>query len=55
MLILYVSELTLNPPEGIIAGPINEEFFLATLHDVGPNMADFATFIRDSVISVTDE
>jgi hypothetical protein len=28
---------------------------LATLHNVGPNMADFATFIRDSVISVTDE
>ena len=28
---------------------------LATLHNVGPNMADFLTFIRDSVISVTDE
>jgi hypothetical protein len=28
---------------------------LATLHNVGPNMADFVTFIRDSVISVTDE
>ena len=27
----------------------------ATLHNVGPNMADFATFIRDSVISVRDE
>ena len=27
----------------------------AKLHDIGPNMADFATFIRDSVISVTDE
>jgi hypothetical protein len=23
----FVSELTLNPPEGIIAGPINEENF----------------------------
>jgi hypothetical protein len=28
---------------------------MATLHGIGPNMADFATFIRDSVISVTDE
>ena len=28
---------------------------LATLHGIGPKMADFATFIRDSVISVTDE
>jgi len=24
---VHVSELTLNPPEGIIAGPINEENF----------------------------
>lgn len=24
---LFFSELTLNPPEGIIAGPINEENF----------------------------
>lgn len=23
----YIPELTLNPPEGIIAGPINEENF----------------------------
>lgn len=27
MKILMISELTLNPPEGIIAGPINEENF----------------------------
>jgi len=25
----------------------------AAMHNVGPNMADFATFIRDCVISVT--
>ena len=25
------------------------------MHNVGPNMADFATFIRDSVISVTEK
>jgi hypothetical protein len=24
---MYVVELTLNPPEGIVAGPINEENF----------------------------
>ena len=28
-------------------------FLLAAMHNVGPNMADFATFIRDCVISVT--
>ena len=33
----------------------NVHCITATLHNVGPNMADFATFIRDSVISVTDE
>jgi hypothetical protein len=26
---------------------------MAAMHNVGPNMADFATFIRDCVISVT--
>ena len=32
---------------------IAEMLRMAAMHNVGPNMADFATFIRDCVISVT--